>query len=89
MTLPSEEAEVIVCQDHDDYDFIEERILGKGRWTTEYEGIFLNNKTGKYYRVFYSRGSTESQDTELFYDGTVNFEEVERKQVLVERWVSV
>jgi len=44
----------------------------------------------KYYQAFYQVGATESQDERPWeYDDLVEITEVEQKEVMVKKWVTV
>ena len=89
MKLSKEKAINVVWEDHEDWKSISETMVDQRRWETDYEGIFQHIPTGKYYSVDYSKGSTECQETELFYTDEVEFQEVELKEVTVKQWVKV
>lgn len=89
MKLSKEEAIDVVLDDHEDWKSISETMVDQRRWETDYEGIFQHIPTGKHYSVEYSKGSTECQDTELFYDDEVEFLEVVEREVMVKTWVAV
>ncbi len=89
LTVPKDIAEQIVYEDHDDWEKIEETIVDQTRWNTHYEGIFRYIPTNRFYKIGYSKGSTECQDTDLFYKDEVEFYEVELKEVVVKKWMVV
>jgi hypothetical protein len=89
LKISAKEAKLIVYNDHPNYKEIQEEIVGQRRWSTEFEGVFQNTITDKFYKIYYKRGSTECQDQELFYDDTVVLVEVEKKIVQVEKFVDV
>lgn len=89
MKLTAEEARWMVCDDHDDFEAIEENITDTSRWSIHYEGIFKHTPTGKYYSVDWSVGATEQQDERAFeYDTEVELTEVEQVEVTVTKWVT-
>lgn len=67
-----------------------EEIVGKSRWLTEYEIIIQLKETGQYYKVNFSRGSTEYQDHGIEFDGEddgwVDCPEVWRVPAIVYQW---
>lgn len=87
MTLTKEVAESIVYNDNEDYKEVEVSIIGQGRWNTQFKGIYKHIPTDKHFQIYFSKGSTECQDEELFYDYIVEAIEVEKKQVMIEQWV--
>jgi hypothetical protein len=76
LKVDKERAEEIVYGDNPDFDVIEDKMVGKGRWDIQYKVIVKEIATGKYYRIYFSRGSTEYQDTGPFDDKDPRFEEV-------------
>jgi hypothetical protein len=68
---------------------IEEEMVDQRRWVTVFEGIFLHKPSGKHYSVSYERGSTESQESEYFYEDEIDFQEVESKEIITKAWVAV
>lgn len=89
LIISKEEAEQIVNEDHENWQLISETIEGQSRWSTHYSGIFKHIPTNKHYEVSYSRGSTEQQDQDLFYEDNIDFFEVEEKEVIVKKWVRI
>ena len=87
MKLSKTEAEDIVYEEHEYWIKIEEKIVGQSRWTTNYSGIFKHIPSERFFKVWYSRGSTEYQETDLFCNDEVEFIEVELKEVLITQWV--
>ena len=71
------------------YDCIHEEIVDTTRWSIIMEMIFEHE--GKYYRVQYSKGATESQYEAPFEyaDNEIECDEVELKEVVVKKWVKV
>lgn len=67
---------------------LEDVICDQDRWSTHHDIIF--EYEGKFYSGWYSVGSTEMQDEGPWeYEEFVEFDEVEKKKVLVEKWVAV
>lgn len=69
-------------------DAIEDDVTNVGRWSIHHDIIFEHE--GKFYKTSYSEGSTEHQ-WESPWEGMdlINCYEVEKKEVLVEKWVKV
>lgn len=88
MIIEMEEAEQIVNEDHNDWELVLEKVVDTTRWETIYEGVFLNTKTNKHYMTSFNRGSTEMQETELFY-GEADFTEVELIEKTIMSWEPV
>jgi hypothetical protein len=88
ITIPKEEAELIVYQDHEDFEDIKgtEEITDQGRWDTSFTKVIKQLSTGQLYSIDWSKGSTECQDGQvMFYDDTVELIEVH----LVEKTILV
>ncbi|MCC0645357.1 hypothetical protein KGF41_13910 [Clostridioides sp. ZZV14-6150] len=64
-------------------------VIDTSRWSISHEMIF--EYKGKFYRTYYSEGATEMQDESPFEyeDDIIECEEVELKEILVKKWVSV
>lgn len=92
MKVSKEDGELIVWGDHEDFEIVKgtQKIIDQGRWDTTNMAIFLQKSTGKHYRLFWTVGSTECQEgTELFAGDVAELEEVEEREVMVKKWVSV
>lgn len=90
MIIEKEEAKRIVWEDHEDWDEVTSEVIDNTRWSVLKEGVFKHLPTGKFYQVNWSEGATEMQDEAPFdYDDEVTFDEVELKEVTVEKWVLV
>ena len=87
MKLISEEGRRIVFDDHDDWEYVEERVIETDRWTIRYLGVFEHIPSKKYYQICWSQGATEQQDELPFeYDAPEPIEVVQ-KEILVKTWV--
>lgn len=87
MKLTKEEARDIISDDHEDWTTQEIECVDQTRWDLHYQGVFLHGPTQKYYRMYWSTGATEIQDTSPFeYDEPEPFEvrPVERLVTLYE-----
>ncbi|MNJ09651.1 hypothetical protein D3C77_37990 [compost metagenome] len=53
-------------------------LVGQRRWSNDYEAVFKDVETGKFYQTSYSSGATERQDESPYeYDGDeIEFVEV-------------
>jgi len=91
MKVSVEEARNIVYDDNEKFEKIEESIESTSRWSIYKTGIFEHLLTNKFYEISWSVGATESQDERPFEYETNDIElyEVEKKEVLVTKWVSV
>lgn len=50
-------------EEAEDYESVTEvEIVDQGRWNTYYSQVFENKVDGTYWRISWSRGSTEQQD---------------------------
>ena len=68
---------------------IEETIEGQTRWETHYSIVF-EHPDGRFFQTSYSQGSTELQWSEVWeHEDAIACIQVEKKQVLVEKWVPV
>lgn len=47
----------------DRYTVVEEKIVDQRRWVTIYQIVFKDEETGRFYRYYFERGSTEYQDS--------------------------
>lgn len=69
-------------------DAIEDTIVGRSRWSIQHEAIIPWK--AKFYKVYYSCGATEQQEEELWeHKEVVQLIEVEQRDVLVKRWVTI
>ena len=67
---------------------IDEEIVRHSRWRVHYRGVFAHE--GKHYMVNWSVGATEMQDEAPWeYQPQVTATEVEKRQVLMDKWVPV
>lgn len=90
MKLSEEEARLVAYEDHKDFEQVERDIVDSGRWTIQYNTVVKHTPTGKHYLYYHSEGATEYQEREPFeYEGTVEFLEVEQKEVKTMQWVRV
>jgi len=56
-------AKACLYEDTEDYTSVtEEEISYQSRWNTYYSQVFENKVDGTYWRIIWSRGSTEYQD---------------------------
>lgn len=56
-------AKAIICEDEEGYKAVtSEQIYEQSRWSTFYEQVFEELETGEYWKIYWSRGSTEYQD---------------------------
>ena len=88
MKFPVQVMRDIARDESVEYVIIDEKIVDTDRWSIQYEVIFKNLKTGKYYRTYWQRGATEMQDEQPFeYDkDDVSCNEVELVEVMVKQW---
>lgn len=45
---------------------VSDTITSKSRWSLNHELVFQENSTGRFFRTYYSEGSTEQQDEKPF-----------------------
>jgi hypothetical protein len=67
MIFKKEDLQMIVWDDHEDYEVVAREFIGTRRWSIDYYLVF-KNKAGVYYGVSYSVGATEQQDEHPFDD---------------------
>ena len=60
--MTDEELKSIIWDDNDNYECIEESIEDTSRWHTFYDKIVKLLSDSTYWRISWSRGSTEYQD---------------------------
>lgn len=61
--------ELVYCSKHNNYEGltkIKTEHIEEFRWETEYELIFQENETGKFYSAVYFLGNTEYQENSWF-----------------------
>jgi hypothetical protein len=82
-------AEHIVYDDTVDWETAEnEKAEDQDRWSTSWSKIVKHLSSGKFYKIFWSQGSTEMQDNGIeFYTDPVELVEVEWKEVTEFKWV--
>lgn len=85
----SEDLRDIVWDCMEGYETIEDNHTGSSRWTEFRECIFLEQSTGKHYRVDYEKGLTEMQECDMFNEKEIEVEEVEKKEKITYEWVKV
>ena len=70
------------------YSAIYDEITDNSRWSIYHTCVFENN--GKFYTTGYSVGATECQDESPWdYEDEVECTEVELKEVVLKKWVTV
>lgn len=92
MKVTNKLAQQIIRGGADDWENVPQsrQIVDQERWTTTFLEVFKRLSDGKYFKVFYDRGSTEGQeDTEPFYGDEIEFIEVELKEMKVKKWIRV
>lgn len=63
MEVPFELNEELMYEGHDDLAVVtDETIEGTGRWSTYFSIVVMHKPTQTYWRLSWSRGSTEYQD---------------------------
>lgn len=90
--FPADRLAEIISGDDDDFIVVPgtDEIVDQRRWTTSFEIVVQEKSSGKYYQVYYERGSTEYQETDLFGgDDPVTVVEVEPKQVTTTKYLPV
>jgi len=75
LNLTSEQGRDII-DGHYNFAIIEDKIVGKRRWSIEYEIVVQRKSDGKYFKDGYRRGATEGQDERPYEYSEPNFTEV-------------
>lgn len=92
-TYPKQILQDLVSEIFDDNDFkvIYQNLEDSSRWSLQYEMVFQDRSTGKFYLTNYSCGVTEYQDESPYEyeDEFVDVVEVEPKEVTVVQYVPV
>ena len=65
-----------IIDGHYNFAIIEDKIVGKRRWSIEYEIVVQRKSDGKYFKDGYRRGATENQDESPYEWSEPNFTEV-------------
>lgn len=89
MKLTGKEGRSVVCQDHEDWETVEEKVIETDRWSIMYDGIFKHLPSGKYYSMYWSVGATEQQDGIPFKYESPQLVEVHQVEKLVKVWETV
>lgn len=77
LNLTSEQGRDIVYGDDSNFVTIEDKIVGKRRWSIEYEIVVQRKSDGKYFKDIYCRGNvTEDQYERPYEYSKPNFTEV-------------
>jgi len=76
LNLTSEQGRDIVDGDDSNFVTIEDKIVGKSRWSDIYQIVVQRKTDGKYFKDGYCRGATESQDESPYEYLEPNFTEV-------------
>ena len=66
MKLTKEEGRQLVYEDLKGWSKEKSQIIGTNRWSIIYEGVFLHENSGKYYKTTWSTGATEQQEEKPF-----------------------
>jgi len=75
LNLTAEQGRDII-DGHYNFAIIEDKIVGKRRWSTEYEIVVKRISDGKFFKDAYRRGATENQDERPYEWSEPNFTEV-------------
>jgi len=91
MKLTQEEGRNIVCGEQAGWLNVvgTEKVVDTSRWSIQYEGIFKHLESGKFYRLNWQVGATESQDESPFEYDKPEPCEVEEREVTKKEWVPV
>jgi len=69
------------------YGYTERTVWSEHRWSTVYRCVVKHE--GKHYFMLYTRGNTEYQDCDPFYDPEVTLTECHQVEKLVKVWEPV
>ncbi|MBU1082714.1 MAG: DUF1647 domain-containing protein [Spirochaetes bacterium] len=93
MKLKGSEAKKIILEEHDDWKFVNEKMVGQRRWVTEWSSINEHLPSGKFYEFCYDAPSTESSgglnDTLWANDDDVDVIEVHKVETVISVWEAV
>lgn len=68
---------------------VEDKVVGNSRWSIQHEIVF-QDADGRFYQTTYSVGATEDQEEGPWeYDKLVDCVEVEKREVVVTKWMPV
>ena len=79
LILNANEGRLIISGDHKNFEVIEDRISGTGRWSIHHSVVVKRNSDGKFFESEYSEGATESQDERPYEWSNAEFNEVFEK----------
>lgn len=83
LQLTKEQGRDIIYGDNPNFEIIETNLVDHGRWTLTYEIVVQRKSDGKYFKDYYQKGATESQDESPYEYTNPNFTEVEKKEKVV------
>ncbi len=91
LNLSREDGRDVIYGDHADWETVNGtgKIIDQRRWSTIREAIFFHVLTDKHYRICWSEGSTEMQESTPFEFNDPEPVEVELRDVTVSKWVEV
>lgn len=92
MKIEAELARMIVDEDAEDWEKVygTQQITGHGRWSVNYQAVFLNKSSNKFYLLCWNVGATEMQDEQPFeYLNEVEITEVQKAAKMVIAWEPV
>lgn len=93
VTYPKEVLQELAYDEFDDnlFEIIYQNLEDSSRWSLQYEMVFKDKLTDKFYVTNYSCGATESQDESPYEyeDDFVEVIEVEPKEVTVIEYFAV
>lgn len=84
--ITDENIKVIIYGDDEAFeDVTDEDIVDQSRWSTFYEKVVKHIESGRYFEVWWSRGSTEQQDFGIEEPGWAEVKPVEKTIIAYER----
>jgi hypothetical protein len=83
LILPKEDGHAILDGDSDTFKTIEDKIVGKSRWSIAHMIIIQRLSDNKFFKGFYSCGATENQMESPWEYDDPEFNEVFEKEKIV------
>jgi hypothetical protein len=84
LKLSREDGRRIVYEDTSEFEVIYDRVIDNSRWSVHHEIVVKRLSDGKFFKSFYSRGATESQDEQPYdLEYVATFEEVKQVEKVI------
>lgn len=76
LVLTTEQAQDLMYGDNPEYEVIEDKQIGSGRWSIRHRIVIKRVSDGRFFSDTYSRGATEYQEERPWQDNDPDFREV-------------